>query len=84
MKTLKRIQSEPQRRVDAIYRYIEAIENGEDTSAYISSEPPRKYYAQEETGNTLNKARPEQRYKRPLYVRDKHNPRILHPYRGRR
>ena len=50
LKEYHRIKSEPQRRVDATYRYIEAIENGlEDISNGILSEPPKKYYADIET-----------------------------------
>lgn len=40
LKEYHRIKSEPQRKVDATYRYIEAIENGlEDISNGILSEP---------------------------------------------
>lgn len=45
MDELNKIQSGPQARIDATYRYIEAIENGqEDISKGILSSPPKKYY----------------------------------------
>ncbi len=76
-----RLHSAPQRRIDATYRYIEAIEDGfEDISAGISTEPPRKYY---EDHVSNHKKVDEKPYSKPLYIRDKNNPRILHPYRGR-
>ncbi|MDE6138476.1 MAG: hypothetical protein K2F57_03310 [Candidatus Gastranaerophilales bacterium] len=82
LKEYHRIKSEPQRRVDATYRYIEAIENGfEDISGGILSEPPKKYYTElpaEKIPQT-----PVEKYKKPLYVRDKHNPNIWYRYRGK-
>ena len=82
LKEYHRIKSEPQRRVDATYRYIEAIENGlEDISNGILSEPPKKYYTNIETKKAPQP--PVKKYQKPLYVRDKHNPNIWYRYRGR-
>ena len=82
LKEYHRIKSEPQRRVDATYRYIEAIENGlEDISNRILSEPPKKYYTNIETKKAPQP--PVKKYQKPLYVRDKHNPNIWYRYRGR-
>ena len=82
LKEYHRIKSEPQRRVDATYRYIEAIENGlEDISNGILSEPPKKYYTNNETKKAPQP--PVKKYQKPLYVRDKHNPNIWYRYRGR-
>lgn len=82
LKEYHRIKSEPQRRVDATYRYIEAIENGlEDISNGILSEPPKKYYTDIETKKAPQL--PVKKYQKPLYVRDKHNPNIWYRYGGR-
>ena len=82
LKEYHRIKSEPQRRVDATYRYIEAIENGlEDISNGILSEPPKKYYTNIETKKAPQP--PVKKYQKPLYVRDKHNPNIWYRYRWR-
>lgn len=82
LKEYHRIKSEPQRRVDATYRYIEAIENGlEDVSDGILSEPPQKYYTDFEVKKVSEK--PAQKYQKPLYVRDKHNPNIWYRYNGK-
>ncbi len=80
LKEYHRIKSEPQRRVDATYRYIEAIESGlEDISNGISSEPPKKYYLEAEFKNISEQK--VEKYKKPVYVRDKHNPNIWYRYR---
>ena len=82
LKEYHRIKLEPQRRVDATYRYIEAIENGlEDISNGILSEPPKKYYTDIETKKAPQP--PIKKYQKPLYVRDKHNPNIWYRYGGR-
>lgn len=83
LKEFHRIKSEPQRRVEATYRYIEAIESGEEASSELSPEPPAKYYTDVTQHHNIQPPPPEP-YKEPLYVRDKHNPNILHPYRRRR
>lgn len=81
---LRKIKSEPQRRLDATYRYIEAVEDGkEDISNGILAEPPAKYYDNYYYQSTASKeVVKEKKYSRPLYVRDKNNPNILYPYPG--
>lgn len=80
MKELSKIQSVPQQRIDATYKYIEAIESGEITpSDSFSSEPPKKYY--KEQSKTSYQPTTSDKYSKPLYVRDKKNPRILHKCR---
>lgn len=87
---INRIQTAPQVRIDATYRYLEAIENGkEDVTKGILSSPPKKYYRPIPRSkifrvnrsyariNTTN--RPYKKYQKPLYIRDKNNPKILHP-----
>lgn len=90
MKELDKIQSEPQRRLDATHRYIEAIENGEEDIANgIKKTPPRKYYIDSEdeefplAESKEEKTTSQKKYSRPLYIRDKNNPKILHPYNGK-
>ena len=77
---LKRIKTEPQRRIEATYRYIEAIEDGlEPIENGILFEPPAKFYEQPaKISQTIS----SKKYQIPRYVRDKKNPKILHPYRG--
>ncbi len=54
-KEISKIQTEPQRRVDATYRYVEAIENGsEDLSRGLKMVPPRKYYIDNEDEEFYN------------------------------
>jgi len=85
---LNRIRSIPQKRIEATYRYIEAVENGsEDVSNGILTEPPKKYYIDSEdeefykiTTAPKKESKSENKYTKPLYVRDKDNPQILHPY----
>lgn len=85
MKELYRVKSEPQRRVDATYRYIEAVEDGvEDISGGILTYPPAKYYANYDDQNKPSNRPKEINYSRPLYIRDKYNPNILYPYPGPR
>ena len=78
-----RLKYEPQRRIEATYKYLEDVEDGKisiddgvNFEAYLGSVTPKKTA-------TAKLPRPVKPYQKPLYVRDKHNPRILHPYRGR-
>jgi hypothetical protein len=79
---LNRAKQEPQRRVDATYRYVEAVESGdEDISKGISSQPPAKYYKDDvNTYDKVNNAN-NRKFLYPLYIRDKHNPKILYKVR---
>ncbi|MBQ8459289.1 hypothetical protein IJ541_04210 [bacterium] len=77
---LNRIKTEPQRRIEATYRYIEAIEDGlEPTENGILYDPPEKFYEQ---SNQISQKISPKKYQKPLYIRDKKNPKILHPYPG--
>jgi len=74
---INRFRSVPQRRIDAAYRYTEAVENGYiDISSGIKV--PKVFYIDA----IINKPAPKP-YSRPLYIRDKNNPQILYPFRGR-
>lgn len=76
---LYRMRSIPQERIDATYRYIEAVENGwEDTANGILTEPPRKYYSDLTPEQPNQSPRTGKKYSKPLYVRDKNNPNIWH------
>lgn len=76
-----KIHYAPQRRIDATNKYIEDIENGlVDISNGILTTPPPKYYSDFDT-KYVHKVTPIplKKYQKPLYVRDKSNPKILHP-----
>lgn len=81
---LYKIRSLPQRRIDAVYRYIEAVENGwEDISDGILTEPPHKYYGYEEPFQISPDKTNEKLYLKPRYIRDKNNMKIYYRYQGR-
>lgn len=69
MKELHRAKSAPQKRVDAAYTYVEKVESGEQEEATTTTPPQRIKYS------------PNPRNRKPIYIRDKKSPRILHPYR---
>lgn len=74
LKELSKIQSIPQQRIDATYKYIESIENGELV-------PNDNYYSEttiQQNNPKSASSKHNQKYKKPLYIRDKNNPRILH------
>lgn len=76
-----RIKNEPQRRIEATYKFIEEVEDGKidiskgiDFETYLSKITPKK--------NVKVSAKTSVKpYQKPLYVRDKYNPKVLHPYR---
>jgi hypothetical protein len=79
---LHRIKMEPQERVNATYKYVEAVESGvEDVSKGILGAPPKKYFEQS-IATTQSKTQKSKKYSRPLYIRDKNNPRILYPVKA--
>jgi hypothetical protein len=92
-KEIERIKSEPQRRIDATYRYVEAIDNGtEDLSQGLNMIPPRKYYIDNEDEEFYTQIPQRHHVNKPVenatqtrikprYRRDKRNPKILHPYK---
>ena len=76
----------PQIHVDATELYVEAVMEGdEDTTDGVKTRAPRKYYLP--FLNNDNKTSEEKstakvrKYDKPLYVRDKDDPRILRPYK---
>lgn len=79
---ITRIKSEPQRRIDEIYKYIEAIENGEiDAPEPVVVNNNRDNFKNiEKVKNETSKT--DKPFQRPLYVRDDKDPNILHPYQG--
>ena len=78
----------PQVHVDATERYVEAIMEGEeDTSKGIKARAPKKYYLPFFNQDKSAKKQPKlktRKYDKPLYVRDKNNPKKLRPYRQKR
>lgn len=72
MKELHRAKSAPQKRVDAAYTYVEKVESGEigETSEQNPPQVKKRIFIP-----------PNPRHRKPIYIRDKKNPRILHPYR---
>ncbi len=70
MSEFHRLKAEPQKRIDETFRYIEALEDG--TLQLQASEPVQS--------TTHNKKITQKPYQKPLYVRDKNNPRILYTY----
>ena len=71
-------------------RHIEAIENGkEDISKGILYSPPKKYYrpinrskiykVTRSYSKVSSESKSDNKYQKPLYVRDRNNPNILHP-----
>ncbi len=81
---IDRYKAEPQRRVNATLKYIEAIESGEEQADNFWSLPPDKYYEPylpkiKEPVQIVK----EEPYKYPRYVRDKNNPKKLYKYRRR-
>lgn len=80
---VKKMRSFPQEKIEAIYKYVEAIETGQiDSEKGFSSEPPKQFYNQSEPVTPIAASFDKQkRYSKPLYIRDKNNPKILHPYK---
>ena len=84
LREYRKIKSVPQERIDATYRYIEAIENGEeDISNGILIEPPKKYYKKSyEKIDKSSQPTADKKYQKPLYIRDRNNPSKIYPYKG--
>ncbi len=78
-----RLKYEPQRRIEATYKYLEDVEDGKisiddgvNFESYLEKITPKRTAV-------AKPDRPVKPYQKPLYVRDKYNPRILHPYHGK-
>ena len=78
----------PQEHVDATERYVEAIIDGEeDISKGIKARAPKKYYLpffNKDDDNAKSAKSKVRKYDKPLYVRDKNNPKVLRPYSKKR
>lgn len=82
-KEYHKIKHTPQHRIDATYKYIEEVENGNiDTENGIDFETYIKKLTKQEKEKPSTKILITKPYQKPLYIRDKHNPKILRPYRG--
>ena len=86
MKKRQQDQASPQVHVDATERYVEAILDGEeDVSKGIKARAPRKYYLpfikKDDVEKKHAKKNKIRKYDKPLYVRDKNNPKVLIPYK---
>lgn len=73
MKEFHKVKSAPQKRVDAAYTYVEKVESGEigETSEQNPLQVKKRIFIPQNP-----------RHRKPIYIRDKNNPKILHPYRG--
>lgn len=74
MDFVKQYKNAPQKRVDDTMKYVEAIENGEighhNTTSTDTNNSPA----------ALSNNKSNNKYAKPLYVRDKNNPKKLHKY----
>lgn len=82
MKEFHRHRNEPQRRVDETYDYVENVGAGKTNVSVL------KFYKDLQKDDT-QKESPKpfklvRKYKKPLYVRDKKNPKIIRPYQRER
>lgn len=82
-KEVRKMHSFPQEKIEAIERYVEAIETGQiDSEKGFSPEPPKQFYKNESQQATpIVSPNVQKRYSKPLYVRDKNNPKVLHLYK---
>lgn len=81
---VKKIKNLPQDKIEAIYKYVEAIETGQiNTEKGYSTQPPKGFYKKETEQMVSDsiQADGQKHYSKPLYVRDKNNPKILHRYK---
>jgi len=75
MDEFHRLKARPQKRVDSSYKYAEYIENGGTPNS--SQTVPE---ATVESGS--DKAAKKSGPRKPYFIRDKNNPKILYPYKG--
>lgn len=73
MKEYHKVKSAPQKRINAAYTYVEKVESGEPQERQTEKDKQQtkriKYVQQNPTN------------RKPIYIRDKNNPNILHPYK---
>lgn len=85
-KEVRKIHSFPQQKIEAIERYVEAIETGQIDfkNGLFPTEPPKEFYkSQPEQVSVQSVMSKMKTYDKPLYVRDKSNPLILYKYNGK-
>lgn len=85
-KEVRKIHSFPQQKIEAIERYVEAIETGQIDfkNGLFPSEPPKEFYkAPPEQASVQSVASQTKTYNKPLYVRDKNNPLLMYKYNGK-
>lgn len=68
-----RLKARPQQRVDSSYKYVEYLENGGT---------PNKEQIVPTTEDVDSKPAEKNTIRKPYFIRDKNNPKILYPYRG--
>lgn len=87
MEQRQKIQASPQINVEATEKYVEAVEEGvEDTSKGIQGHAPKKYYSKvlQKKSDTKRKFKIKtKKHRKPLFVRDKKNPKILRRYKSK-
>ena len=79
IKFVMNYRNAPQKRIDDTYKYVENLENGEidyqieentfSKKAQLNKMPPQTNHTRQNNN---------EKYVKPLYIRDKNNPRILH------
>ena len=82
-KEVRKMHSFPQQKIEAIERYVEAIETGQIDfkNGLFPSEPPKQFYEPQVEETSVETVSPNRKtYDKPLYVRDKNNPQILYKY----
>ena len=77
IKFVKDYRNAPQKRIDDTYKYVEMVENGEIESQNTAHNQQK--YPYKNIINTTSSGGGG-KYSKPLYVRDKNNPKILHKY----
>lgn len=82
--TFKNIHSIPQKRVDHNYKYVEYIEEGGIPIPFETFHSNLSKAEEKIKRNfRCNKKEEDPRKRKPYFIRDEHNPRILYPYRRR-
>lgn len=76
--TYRKMQAKPQLHLDANYKYADYIEDGGDSKV---ANRLFKKWANDYSSILKDESKVSpQKLVRPYFIRDKHNPKILHPY----
>lgn len=75
-----RKKAAPQKRVDAAYTYVEYLNDGGEPTNTMTAPIS---YTNRQVPQRLKYSAINSNHRKPLYIRDKNNPNVLHPYRGR-